>query len=307
MINDTTIGLVGLGAMGLPMGRRVLSAGRRLVVVPHQKSAPADELRLLGAEVAESPAQLRSLCDVVLTSVPDVPQVQEVLFAESGLLAGEGDRTRIFIDLSTINPTVARDNHEKLALAGIAALDSPVSGGPARATDGTLTIMVGGEAEAFERGKEVLELLGKHIVHIGGPGSGQAVKLVNQLIISVVMVANVEALALGAKAGVPLQTMLDVISTSSGSNYLMREWMPRTLFTGDLSGGFALDLLQKDLNAALAWAKEMGVPIFGGSLAQQLYRLEQASGAGRSDYSTVARIYEAAAGVALRLEDGTSD
>jgi 2-hydroxy-3-oxopropionate reductase len=307
MANNGTIGLVGLGAMGLPMGRRVLAAGLRLAVVPHQRSAPAEELRSLGAEVAANAASLRSICDVVLTSVPDVPQIQEVLFGESGLLAGEGNRTQLLIDLSTINPTVARDNHKKLAQAGMFALDSPVSGGPARATDGTLTIMVGGEAEAFERGKEVLELLGKHVVHVGGPGSGQAVKLVNQLIISVVMVANVEALTLGAKAGVPLQTMLDVIGTSSGSNYLMREWMPRTLFTGDLTGGFALDLLQKDLNAALTWAKEMGVPTFGGSLAQQLYRLEQAAGAGRSDYSTVARIYEAAAGVTLRLEDGKSE
>ncbi len=307
MTNKATIGLVGLGAMGLPMGRRILTAGRQLVVVPHQRSTAAEELQSLGAEVAANAAQLRSRCDVVLTSVPDVPQVQEVLFAERGLLSGEGNRTRLFIDLSTINPTIARENHEKLAQVGISALDSPVSGGPARASDGTLTIMVGGEAEALERGKEVLELLGKHIVHVGGPGSGQAVKLVNQLVISVVMVANVEALTLGARAGVPLQTMLDVIGTSSGANYLMREWMPRTLFTGDLSGGFALDLLQKDLNAAITWAREMGVPTFGGSLAQQLYRLEQAAGAGRSDYSSVAEIYEAAAGVTLRLEDGKSE
>jgi 3-hydroxyisobutyrate dehydrogenase-like beta-hydroxyacid dehydrogenase len=126
------------------------------------------------------------------------------------------------------------------------------------------------------------------------------VKLVNQLAISIIMVANAEALTLGVKAGVPLETMLEVIGTSSGSNFLMREWMPRTLFTGDLSGGFALDLLQKDLSAALTWAKEMGVPTFAGALAQQLYRLEQASGAGRFDYSVVARIYEEAAGVELR-------
>ena len=309
MADNPTIGLVGLGAMGLPMGRRFLAAGRKLVVVPHVRNAPAEELRSLGAQVAGSPSELRATCDVVVTSLPDVPQVEEVLFGEYGLVTspGSGGRTSMFIDMSTINPTAARAHHNRLAEGGIAALDAPVSGGPSRAADGTLTIMVGGEPEAFEHCKSVLEPVGKHIVHVGGPGSGQAVKLVNQLMISVIMVANAEALTLGVKAGVPLQTMLDVIGTSSGSNYILQQWMPRTLFSDDLSGGFALDLLQKDLNAALTWAREMGVPAFGGSLVQQLYRLEQDSGAGRLDYSVVARIYEEAAGVKLRLGEGDGE
>lgn len=303
MPDSPTIGLIGLGAMGLPIGRRLVSSGYRVVVVSHRNTAPAEELQALGSQRAKRPADLPELCDIVLTSLPDVPQVEEVLFGEGGLVSRERGtgRTKLFIDTSTITPSAAQEHHARLADVGIAALDAPVSGGPARAADGTLTIMVGGDADAVERGRGLLEVVGKHIVHTGGPGTGQAVKLVNQLIISVVMVANAEALSLGVKAGVPLETMMDVIGTSSGSNYLMREWMPRTLFSGDLAGGFALDLLQKDLGAALSWAKELGVPTFGGALAQQLYRLEQARGAGRSDYSTVARVYEEAAGVTLRL------
>ena len=298
------VGLVGLGAMGLPIGKRLMEAGHSLVVVPHWNQAPADELRALGADVCPRAADLLPECQVVITSVPDVPQVQQVLFGEEGLVAGrqEGrEHDCLFIDMSTINPTAAREHHARLSEAGIAALDSPVSGGPARAVDGTLTIMVGGEKEAFERGRPVLSALGKHVIHVGGPGSGQAVKLVNQLMISIIMVANAEALTLGVKAGVPLEVLTEVIGTASGSNYLMQNWMPKTLFSGDLSGGFALDLLMKDLNAALRWADDMGLPAFGGSLAKQLYRLAQAEGYGKMDYSAVARLYEVAAGADLRM------
>ncbi|HEX8231429.1 MAG TPA: NAD-binding protein, partial [Chloroflexia bacterium] len=139
------------------------------------------------------------------------------------------------------------------------------------------------------------------ITHVGPTGSGQAVKLVNQLLISVIMVANAEALTLGVKAGVPLETMLEVIGTSSGSNYLMQNWMTRTLFSGDLKTGFALDLLMKDLRAALSWAGELGLPTFAGAMSQQLYKLARTDETARFDYSVVASIYEEAAGVRLRL------
>lgn len=297
------VGLVGLGAMGLPIGKRLLGAGHALAVVPHQNREPADALASLGAEIRSSPADLRDDCDVVITSVPDVPQVQEVLFGEHGLSTGDARSGLLFIDMSTINPTAAKEHYRKLREVGIEALDAPVSGGPARAANGTLTIMVGGAPEAFEAARPVLEAVGKHIVHVGAPGAGQAVKLVNQLLISIIMVANAEALTLGVKAGVPLETLTDVIGTASGSNYLMQNWLPKTLFAGDLSSGFALDLLVKDLNAALRWATDLGLPTFGGALAQQLYRLSQAEGYGKLDYSAVARVYEDAAGVQLRATD----
>ncbi len=293
------VGLIGIGAMGLPMGRRLLGAGHDLYVVPHVHRAPANELVEAGARLADHASDLTGECAVVLTSVPDVPQVQEVLFGDNGL-ATRGGEGMLYIDVSTINPAAAREHYRLLSELGIDALDAPVSGGPARASDGTLTIMVGGSKEAFERAQPVLSALGKHVIHVGESGAGQAVKLVNQLMISIIMIANAEALTLGVKAGVPLETLTEVIGTASGSNYLMQSWLPKTLFAGDLAGGFALDLLMKDLSASVKWAADMGVPVFGGAVAQQLFRLAQTEGSGKLDYSAVARIYEAAAGVELR-------
>ena len=295
------IGLVGLGAMGFPMAKRLLAAGHNLAVVPHTNRKPADDLADLGATVNETVSALASDRDVVIICVPDVPQVEEVLFGAQGLLAGNLSQDMLVIDMSTINPTAARRHNELLSGHGITALDAPVSGGPARAADGTLTIMVGGSNTGFEKARPILEKLGKNIIHVGEAGAGQAVKHVNQLMISIIMIANAEALTIGVKAGIPLETMIDVISTSSGSNYLLQNWLPKTLFSGDLSGGFALDLLMKDLSAAMRWAADLGLPSFGGALAQQLYRIAQAEGQGRMDYSTVAKLYEDVAGVELRL------
>lgn len=300
----TNVGFVGLGAMGAPMVRRLLAGGFTVAVVPHTNREQAEQLVAEGASIAASAADLAGISDVVITSVPDVPQVREVLFGERGLTSVKGGHL-LFIDMSTITPTAAKEHHASLQGMGITALDAPVSGGPARAADGSLTIMVGGDPQAYIRGLPVLEALGKHIVHIGPPGSGQAVKLVNQLIISIVMVANAEALSLGVRAGVPLETLTDVLATSSGSNYLLQTWMPKTLFSGDLAGGFALDLLMKDLRAALNWANELGAPAFAGALAQQLYKLAHAPDTARLDYSVVARVYEEALGIALRSPDSS--
>ena len=299
-----TVGLVGLGAMGLPIGKRILESGRGLVVVPHTNRTPAEELKALGARIAAVPADLALDCSTVLTSLPDVPHVEEVLFGQYGL-ASQDCVGLLYIDLSTITPSATIEFERKLAAHGIQMLDAPVSGGPMRAAEGTLTIMVGGSQEAYDRARSLLEVFGKNIVHVGGSGTGQVVKLTNQLLISVIMVANAEALSLGVKAGVPLETLLEVIGTSSGSNYLLQNWLPRTLFSGDLDHGFALDLLMKDLNAVLQMAAEAGSPVFGGALAQQLYRSIRATGeeVGRLDYSVVARIFEEVNGVDLRLPE----
>lgn len=305
-----TVGLVGLGAMGLQIGKRIMSADHRLIVVPHRNQAPAEELQGMGADIRSRPADLLPECDIVITSVPDVPQVQQVLFGEEGLIAGRQEsraHNLLFIDMSTINPTAAREHYDRLSEIGIGVLDAPVSGGPARASDGTLTIMVGGDKDSFDQAQPVLGALGRHVVYVGGPGAGQAVKLVNQLLISIIMVANAEALTLGVKAGVPLEVITEVIGTASGSNYLMQNWMPRTLFSGNLSGGFALDLLMKDLTAALKWADDLGLPAFGGAMAKQLYRMAQIEGFGRMDYSAVAQMYEQAADVELRLATEQTD
>ncbi len=272
------VGLIGLGAMGLHYGKRLLGAGYDLSVLGHKNRAPVDDLVGLGAVEATSAVQMANMCSVVVTALPDVPQVRSVLFEGDGVYMARHSNL-LYIDMSTITPSASREFHGRLSELGIGALDAPVSGGPMRAADGTLTVMVGGDAEAFARAQPVLQQLGKHISHVGGPGAGQSVKLVNQLLISIIMVANAEALSLGVKAGVPLETLTEIIGTSSGSNYLMQSWLPKTLFSGDLESGFALDLLMKDLRAALEWANELGAPAFAGALAQQPYRLLKAEGA----------------------------
>lgn len=299
------IGIAGVGAMGSCFAQRLLDAGHDVALLPHNDMARITRLVEHGATTVTHAAELAERADFVITSLPDVPQVAHVLFGTSGL--AEGARPGLlFIDMSTITPGAAREHHSRLADIGVQALDAPVSGGPVRAADGTLTIMVGGDEQPFARALPVLEHLGKHIRLIGPPGSGQAVKLVNQLLISIVMVANAEALTLGVHAGIPLETITDVVGTSSGSNYLLSNWLPNTLFAGNASG-FALDLLAKDLRAALAWAQEEGTPTFMGALAQQLYRLAWTPENARNDYSAVAQLYERAAGIELRMGAGDKE
>jgi 3-hydroxyisobutyrate dehydrogenase-like beta-hydroxyacid dehydrogenase len=201
--------------------------------------------------------------------------------------------------MSTIAPSATTRIGAALAERGLAMLDAPVSGGPARAADGTLTIMVGGDPALFARCRPVLEAMGRQITHVGPLGSGEMLKAVNQLMISIIMLANAEALTLGLKAGLSLDTIREVIGTAAGGNYLLANWLPKTAFTGSYEGGFALDLLLKDLRAALAAAEELGVPTLGGSLAYQMYRLMQREGHGREDYSVLLHWWEQTTGVSF--------
>src|SRR5688572_8952316 len=175
------VGLAGVGAMGSRFGSRILAAGHELWLLPHRNLENIEALCGAGARTAATARELARQCDVVITALPDVPDVREVHLGEDGLASG-ARRGQLFIDMSTISPTAAREHHALLAEKGVPALDAPVSGGPVRAADGTLTIMVGGDEAAFEQALPFLSLFGSHIVYAGPPGAGQAVKLVNQLI-----------------------------------------------------------------------------------------------------------------------------
>jgi len=174
-------------------------------------------------------------------------------------------------------------------------LDAPVSGGPARAATGTLTIMVGASDHDFRAVEPVLKAMGTPH-HVGGVGLGETVKLVNQLIISNVMIANAEALTFAQKAGADVEAVRAVLSTATASNYLLEHWLPKTWFAGTFEGGFALDLLRKDLAAALDAARAMKMPMPASAFAYQLYTLRSAEGDGMLDYSAVAKFYEHVAG-----------
>ena len=292
------LGFIGLGAMGQPMARCLLKAGYPLTVCPHHNRAPVDALAAEGATVVATPQAVAAASRVVITIVPDAPQVEEAVLGPDGALAGMAPGT-VLIDMSTIAPTATKRIGAALAERGLAMLDAPVSGGPARAADGTLTIMVGGDAALFDRCRPIFAAMGRQITHVGPLSSGEMLKAVNQLMISIIMLANAEALALGLKAGLPLDTMREVIGTASGGNYLLANWLPKVAFTGSYEGGFALDLLLKDLRAALAAAEELGVPTLGGALAYQMYRLMQREGHGREDYSVLLHWWEQTAGVSF--------
>jgi len=277
------------------MAAALLRAGFTVSVCAHSNRAPLERLLAAGALDALDPRGVAAASDIVITMVPDAPQVEEVLFGSSGAVSGARANT-LFIDMSTISPVATKAFDERLRALGHALIDSPVSGGPARAATGTLTLMVGAQASDLERARDVLLAMGTPN-HVGPVGMGETVKLVNQIIISTIMIANAEGLVFAAKAGADVAAVRDVILTATGSNYLLDKWLPTTWLGGTFDAGFALDLLRKDLAAALDAARAMKVPLPAASLAYQMYTAASGEGHGRDDYSAVAAFYERAAGV----------
>jgi 2-hydroxy-3-oxopropionate reductase len=284
-----TIGFIGLGVMGAPMAGNLLEAGHTLVV--HSRSPkPVEALAEAGAETAASPREVAERADVVITMLPDSPAVEAVVLGEDGVLAGasEGD---LLVDMSTIHPTVSVAIAQAAAERGVAALDAPVSGGDVGAQKGALSIMVGGEAAAFERARPLFEVLGKTIVHVGEAGAGQVVKACNQVVVAVTIAAVSEALVLGSKAGVDPEQILDVLGGGLAGNKVM-EMRRRNFLEHDFTPGFRIDLHHKDLNIALESGDAYGVPLPVTSVVQQYMRALRAKGHGGDDHSGLLRLVE---------------
>ena len=284
------VGFIGIGAMGEPMSVALRRGGFAVTACAHRNREGLERALQAGVAEAADPAAVAAASDVVITCVPDAPQVEDALFGPRGAAAGAKAGT-LFVDMSTISPVASRGFAERLAGAGCSFVDAPVSGGPVRAAAGTLTIMAGASPADFERARPVLEAMGTPH-HVGVVGLGETVKLVNQLIIANVMVANVEALTFAQRAGADLNAVREVLATATASNYLLNEWLPKTWFAGTFEGGFALDLLRKDLGAALDAARAMKMPMPASGFAYQLYTLRSAEGDGGLDYSAVAKFYE---------------
>lgn len=284
------------------MGEALLRADFGLRVSAHRARNRIERLVALGAIEDATPAAVAAGSDVVITMVPDAPQVEEVLFSPTGIATGlrEGG---IVIDMSTISPVASRSFHERLAERKINMLDAPVSGGPARAKTGELAIMVGGDADVYERAEPVLKAMGTPTL-VGPGGMGETFKLVNQIIIANIMLANVEGLVFAKRAGADIDLLTRVLSTATASNYLLEKWLPAAWFANHHKGGFALDLLRKDLRAALESAAAMQVPMPSSSLAFGRYDAASSMGLGHDDYSAVAELYEREAGV--RVADQTN-
>jgi len=269
------IGFIGLGIMGRPMAKHLLAAGHTLTV--WNRSRPGiDEVVAAGAAEAASPADVAARSEVVFTMVGDSPDVEAVSLGADGIAAGAGAGL-VHVDCTTMSPAVTRSIAERYAPKGIEMLDAPVSGGEGGAINATLSIMVGGKREVFERCLSLLQVLGKTITYCGPSGAGQAVKLCNQVAVSVTNLAVCEALVLAAKAGVSPRTMLEAISGGAASSWQLLNLGPKML-EGDFRPGFKVWHQQKDLRLALEVARENALPLPATALVAQLFASVEADG-----------------------------
>jgi 2-hydroxy-3-oxopropionate reductase len=289
MTATPTLGLIGLGIMGRPMARNLLKAGYALTVYDTVEQAVA-ELVAEGATRGASPRDVAAAVDVLITMLPDSPQVREVYLGRDG--AFEALRPGwLAIDMSSIAPSTARELAVLAHAAGSSMLDAPVSGGDKGAIAGTLSIMVGGEDAAFERAKPILVAMGKTIVHVGPAGAGQVVKVCNQVTVAVVIEAVSEALLLGAKAGVDPAKIADVLQGGLAATKVL-EMRRENFLSGKFDPGFRIRLHRKDLKNAMELGAETEVSLPAAALVEQLMRAAAAAGHGDDDHSGLLTVLE---------------
>ncbi|MBP2650898.1 MAG: beta-hydroxyacid dehydrogenase, 3-hydroxyisobutyrate dehydrogenase [Firmicutes bacterium] len=295
------VGFIGLGAMGKPMALNLLKAGH-LLVVNDVNAKAVEELILAGAKKAESPKLLAEQVEVVITMLPNGGIVEQVLLGEQGVLAGAGDGFGI-IDMSSVAPGFTQKMARLAAQTGVCYLDAPVSGGVKGAAEGTLTIMVGGDEQALARYQGLFQILGKKIHHIGAVGAGDAVKIVNNLMLAINMAGAAEAFALGTKMGLDPQVIFDIVSASSGNSYALSAKMPNFVFKGNFTPGFTVDLQYKDLELAVQTAKDVQVPMLLTNVVQQLYEQVRAAGLGKEDISAIIKPLETLCDIQVRVKN----
>jgi 3-hydroxyisobutyrate dehydrogenase len=292
------VAVIGVGRMGAPMARRLIEAGHELMVCDPSADAVA-ELCRQGAQTAEDPATAAAEAEVTITCLPTPDVLERVALGERGVLAGAGTGS-VVIDMSTSLPSLARRLTQAGARRGVDVLDAPVTGGPRGAAQGTLAIMVGGGAEAFARALPLLEALGSVIRHMGGPGSGQATKLTNNVLAATHMAVLAEAVALARSEGLELAAVYEIISNGTGDSRVLRNRypVPGVLEDAPASNGWAplfpVDLIAKDVGLALQTAAEHGLDLPVAEVALERYRAAQAAELGELDYSAVARLFPGA-------------
>lgn len=296
------VGFIGIGVMGHAMALNLLKAGHDVTIYArHPEKEEVQKVLKAGAHQAPSARAVAIASEIVITMVPNSPQVEAVVTGDSGILEG-ARKGLIVIDMSTISPSVSRALAQQTLEKGVHFLDAPVSGGSQGAIDGTLTIMVGGEKEIFDKVFPVLTAMGKkeNIVHVGPNGSGEIVKLVNNILTGTIAASIAEAFVLGVKAGADVETMARIIGTSTGASWQLTNKFSLQAFNGSFQPGFMTDLLHKDLSLALDLASENNVPLAMTALARQLYEKAQAEGYGTKDYTSILKVIEEETGVKVR-------
>ena len=298
------IGYIGLGLMGKPMARNILKAGFPLVV--HNRSRESvHELVREGAEEACCPSEVAEKTDIIFTNLPNSVAVESVVFGKDGIL--ESARPgQIFIDNSTIEPESARKIAAELEKAGVKALDAPVSGGQIGAVDGTLTVMVGGDAGALEIARPVLNAFSKKVTYIGLSGCGQIAKCANQIMVAAQMVALAELLIFAKKSGADPEKVTQAICAGAAQCWTL-DHKPARIFNGELTPGFKSAMMLKDLSIVVDTARAYGIPIPSAALDAQLYASMIETGDGHLDNSAVFRVLERLAGIKILKQESPYD
>jgi 3-hydroxyisobutyrate dehydrogenase len=293
------IGFIGLGIMGRGMAANLLRAGFSVTVWNRtaERMAPLVEM---GATAGQHPADVAAQCDIIIACVSDTPDVQAVVLGEEGVAQGARPGA-LLVDCSTISPQATKEMAAQLAEQGVHWLDAPVSGGSEGAANGTLSIMVGGEAAQFERALPVLQAMGRTITHVGPTGAGQTVKLVNQILVVVTMLGVGEALLFAEAGGLDLEKTLTAVSGGAAGSWSLSNRGPQ-MINRDWRPGFTIDLQQKDLRLVLEAADQMGMPLLGTSLVFQLYRTLQQQGLGSEGNHAVVKALENLAGFRIQGE-----
>jgi len=293
------LGYIGLGRMGKPMAINLLKAGYPLIV--HNRShGKVQELVALGAQAATSPRQVAAESDVVFTNLPDTPAVLSVVLGKDGIIEGAHEGL-IYIDNSTIKPSASREIYAALKPLGVGCLDAPVSGGDIGAQQGTLAIMVGGDAETLEEVMPILQVIGKTITHVGGPGSGQVAKAANQIMVAAQMVAMSELLIFAQKAGADPRKVVEAIKGGAAQCWTL-DVKPQRLFAGNREPGFRSALQAKDLNIIMETAREYGLSLPSAALDAQLYAALCAMDLDELDNSGVISVIETLNNEDLRID-----
>ena len=289
-----SVGFIGIGIMGGGMVRNLARAGLKPRIWNRTRSR-LDEYVAEGFEVAKDPAALAAASDVVITCVSDTPDVEKVILGDRGVI--EGVRAgSLVIDMSTISPRATGEIGRRLAEKDVRMLDAPISGGSEGAAKGTLSIMVGGEADQVERAMPFFQAMGKAITHVGPLGSGQKVKLVNQILVVVNALAVSEALLFAQAGGLDLEKTLEAVVPGAAGSWMLQFRGPQVL-KRDWRPGFTIDLQQKDLRLVIEAADQLGVPVVGTSLVFNLYRTLQAEGLGGEGNHALVKALERLSGI----------
>ncbi len=293
------IAFIGVGRMGGRMAKRLLDTGHAVTLYDPSAEAVA-ALVERGGRAASSPAEAARGAAFVLCSVPNPAILRQAIAGDGGVLES-AEPGALIIDFSTGDPAVARELAGAAAERGVGFLDAPVSRGVVGAENGTLAVMVGGEAEALERARPILDQLATDIVHVGGVGAGQVTKLCNNMLTAIITTALGEVLVTGVKAGVELEPLTAALGAGSAGNYVLSGYLPNTLFTAERAAGFALALMRKDLGLFLNAARDAGLELPLSDLVHSRYVSAQAAGLDDADSTSIAELYERPAGVLLQM------